>query len=147
MRDDPYSMDFGRQAQQRKDKFKPVADISEFQKHQRGAFRQSEDSPIFTMNPKSEEFKQELNRRQYEHSLPYFDQDTQKLQQKFDEPSDISTVEPAYVEPIAFIPQTHKKPDWQVVEPLHYVNEEQSPDDIQFVERVPLYHKSHKQHY
>ena len=63
MREDPFSMDFGRQTQMRKEAYKPLVDASEFQKHQRGAFRQTEESPIFTMNPKSEEFKAELNRR------------------------------------------------------------------------------------
>jgi len=28
---------------------------------------------------RSEQFKQELTRRQYEHSMPYFDRDTQRL--------------------------------------------------------------------
>ena len=31
--------------------------------------------------------------------------------------------EGTFVEPIASLP-TYKKPDWEVVEPLHYVNEE-----------------------
>ena len=104
------------------------------------------------MNPKSEEFKEELTRRQYEHALPYFDQDAQRIKKAYDTQSEVTQIaslsqpDTSYVEPIAPIPHGHKKPDWEVIEPLHYINKEVSPDEVQYLsDRVPLY--GHKQHH
>ena len=99
LRDDPFALDAQRSRKDpsRKDTFKPKADGS----YKRGAFRQGDDSQVFKMNPKSEEFRQELNRRQYEHALPYFDKDAQRLHApSFDEHEDKKT----YVDPVAIIP-------------------------------------------
>ena len=52
---DPFSMDFDRGTPVRQEYVKPL------------------------IEQRSEQFKQELTRRQYEHSMPYFDRDTQRL--------------------------------------------------------------------
>lgn len=47
LREDPFSMDYSGQSKARQASYKPIVDRSEFTKHSRGAFRTSEESPVF----------------------------------------------------------------------------------------------------
>ena len=46
---------------------KVYAEPHELERHERGAFRDHEDSRYFTMHPKRKEYREETDHRRYEH--------------------------------------------------------------------------------
>ena len=62
--------------QRSKQHHKPVVDRHEFEKHERGAFRDEKDASLFTMHPKRAFYKEELDMKRDEHARQASNQKT-----------------------------------------------------------------------